>query len=68
MLIVSQGLRNAIKLNGPAYKVAHRARIHPSTLSKLLCGIELLKPKDPRVVAVGNVLGIPEFECFEESD
>ena len=58
----------ALKL-GPkrAYEIAQEAGIHPSTLSKLLCGIERVKENDSRVIRVGKVLGIPEKECFEET-
>ncbi len=67
MIDFSRKLKNAIKLNGPAYKIAHRAGLHPSTLYKLMCGIELIKPNDERVIAVGKVLDISPYECFEES-
>lgn len=64
--MVSEKLRAAIKLNNvPAYKVAHKAGIDPSTLSKLMCGIVKVKPGDPRVIKVGRVLGIPPEECFQ---
>ena len=62
--MVSQGLKAAIKLGeDPAYKIAHRAGISSSTLSKLICGIDKVRPGDPRVLAVGrgrssNVPGI----------
>ena len=64
--MVSQKLRVAIKLGDePAYKVAQKAGIDPTTLSKLMCGIVKVKQGDPRVLAVGKVLGIPDEECFE---
>jgi hypothetical protein len=64
--MVSQKLRAKIKLGSePAYKIAHEAGIDPSTLSKLICGIVKVARGDPRVIAVGRVLGIPEDECFE---
>jgi len=65
--MVSEKLRAAIKLGHvPAYKVAHKAGLDPSTLSKLICGIVKVKYGDPRVIAVGRVLGIPVEECFQE--
>ena len=67
MIVVSDKLKAAIKLNAePAYKIAHQANIAPSTLSKLICGIEKIKHGDPRVVAIGKILGIPLDECFAE--
>ena len=64
--MISKKLRTAIKLHAPAYKIANQAGIHHSTLSKLLCGIEHVKPNDPRVIAVGRVLGIGAADCFEK--
>ena len=65
--MVSKKLRGAIKLNHiPAYKIAHKAGIDPSTLSKLICGIVKVKPGDPRVIKVGKVLGIPVEDCFQD--
>lgn len=64
--MVSQKLRVAIKLNEePAYKLAQKAGLDPSTLSKLICGIIQVKPNDPRIIAVGRVVGLSEKECFE---
>ena len=65
--MISNKLRDAIKLNAPAYRIAQEAGLHHSTLSRLLCGIEKVQPNDPRVVAVGKVLGIPAEECFNFS-
>ena len=48
----------------PAYHIANRAAIHPCTLSKLLNGQERVKPGDPRVIAVGRVVGLSAEECF----
>lgn len=49
-----------------SYQIAHQARIHPSTLSKILNGIERVQCGDPRVKRVAIVLGLDERECFEE--
>jgi len=66
--MVSKRLRAAIKLGEePAYKIAHKAGLDPSTLSKLICGITKVKSGDPRVIAVGRVLDIPPEECFQEA-
>ena len=65
--MVSEKLIAAVKLAPePAYRIAHRAALDPSMLSKLLCGIVKVKEGDPRVIAVGRVLGVPEGECFQE--
>ena len=66
-MVVSQKLIAAIKLNpSPAYKIAWEAGVNPTTLSKLIHGIEKPKLNDPRIVKVGKVLGIPAEECFRE--
>lgn len=58
-----------IKLNSePAYRIARKAGIHHTTLSRLINGIEPIKPDDPRIVAVGRVLGLSAEDCFEHSN
>ena len=65
--MVNEKLKIAIKLGDkPAYKVAQEADLDPSTLSKLMCGIVRVKKGDPRVLAVGRVLGIPPEDCFQK--
>jgi len=67
-MIVGQKLIVAIKLNpSPAYKIAWDAGVNPTTLSKLINGIERIKPNDPRIINVGRVLGVPAEDCFEET-
>ena len=66
--MVSAKLKNAIRLSETRqYRIAHRAGINPTTLSKILCGIEKVKHGDRRVIAVGEVMGINAEECFEPS-
>ncbi len=65
---LSRQFRVALKLaDRPAYRIAVEAGVNPSTLSKLLCGIEPVRHDDPRVIAVGAVLGIPSERCFTRS-
>jgi len=65
--MVSRKLIEAIKLHElPAYQIAHAVGIHPSTLSKLVCGIEKVKPGDVRVRAIGKVLGLTDSDLFDE--
>ena len=49
----------------PAYEIAHRAGISPTTLSKLVNGIETVKPNDHRIIRVAEILGLTPDECFE---
>ena len=67
--MINQKLRNTVKLSDKkAYEIAHKAGLHPSTLSRIICGIEKVKPGDPRVIAIGRVLGFSKNECFEKND
>lgn len=66
---VSRKFIEALKLGDQRYyKIAWQAGITPSTLSKLICGIEKVRPNDPRVVSVGRVLGLNPEECFEKGE
>ena len=66
MTTVSQQFLIRLKLNQlPAYKIAQRAGVNPTTLSKLINGIDRVRPKDPRIIAVGEIIGLAESECFE---
>ena len=69
MITVSQQFLIRLKLNDlPAYKIAQRAGVNPTTLSKLINGIDRVRPKDPRIVAVGEIIGLGESECFDRSE
>jgi len=50
------------------YVIAHAAGLHPSTLSKLINGIELVKPGDQRVLRVAEIVGLSPEECFEKEN
>jgi transcriptional regulator with XRE-family HTH domain len=65
--MISRRLREAVKLSDlRAYQIAHKASMHPSTLSRILNGIEDTQPGDPRVLQIGKVLGLQPKDCFEE--
>ena len=69
MTAVSQQFLIRLKLNDlPAYKIAQRAGVNPSKLSKLINGIDRVRPRDPRIIAVGKVMGLAESECFEGTE
>ena len=68
MTAVSQQFLIRLKLNDlPAYKIAQRAGVNPSKLSRLINGIDRVRPRDPRIIAVGEIMGLAESECFEPS-
>ncbi len=50
----------------PAYKIAQRAGVNANTLSRLINGIDPVKPQDERIILVGQVIGLSPSECFEE--
>ena len=50
----------------PAYKIAQQAGVNPNTLSRLINGIDPLKPQDDRIISVGKIIGLSPSECFEK--
>ena len=65
--MVSRKLVEAIKLsNMKSYEIAHQAEMHPSTLSRILNGIEDVRPGDQRVLRIAKVLDVRIEECFED--
>ena len=63
--MISRQFLISLKLhNRPAYKIAQEAGLNPTTLSKLVRGIDPVRPGDPRLVAVGKILGLSPEECF----
>jgi len=55
----------AAKLSAlPMYRIAQKANLHPSTLSKIITGAERITPNDRRVLAVAKVLGLSPEQCF----
>lgn len=63
---VSREFLIRLKLNSkPAYTIAQQAGVHPNWLSKAIHGVEPIKPRDPRIVAVGHILGLLESQCFD---
>lgn len=66
--MISKLFRTAVKISEMrAYQIAHKAGLHPSTLSQIICGIEKVKDGDSRVLKIGKVLGLKPEECFENS-
>ena len=64
-MTISKELKEAVKLSDRrAYEIAHKARLHPSTLSKILNGIEDVRSGDPRVLRIAKVLGLKADQCF----
>jgi len=69
MVIVSKEFRTRIKLHElPAYRIAQKAGIDPSTLSKLISGISTVRENDERIIRVAAVLGLSADEAFDRSE
>ena len=67
--MLSTQFRTRLVFSGePAYRIAIRAGVHPSTLSKILHGAERVRPDDPRVIRVGKEIGLSATECFSEGE
>jgi hypothetical protein len=63
--MVSETLKAKVRLsNLKQYQIAHLVNIHPTTLSRIINGIEIVKDGDKRIIAIGKVLGLAEEECF----
>lgn len=66
MIHLSRKLIVALKTGTRSqYKVAQAAGLHPSTLSKLINGIEPVQKQDARVLRLGKVLHLPAKDLFE---
>lgn len=64
--MISRSFVEAVKLAPKhAYEIAHEAGIHPSTLSKIVNGIDHVRLNDSRVIRVAIVLGLNPEDCFE---
>ena len=52
----------------PQYKVAIRANVHPSLLSKWLIGAQKVNSGDPRLLKIGKILGLTPDEIFQDGN
>ena len=66
-MTISRQFLIRLKLHeSPAYKIAQRAGVNANTLSRLINGIDPVKPQDERIISVGQVIGLSPSECFEK--
>ncbi len=69
MTKLSQKFVIALKLSTvPAYKLAPKAGIHPSTLSCMIHGDKGVCSTDERLIRLGRFLKLTPAEIFEEVD
>ena len=67
--MISNKLKAAIQLHTePAYRLAQKAGVNPTVLSKLMRDYQPVKDGDKRIIAIGNLLGINSQDCFEGED
>jgi hypothetical protein len=67
--MISVALRNAVKLHPDrVWQLAHRIKVHPTQLSKWLSGAQPPKAGDPRVIALGALVGVPADQCLATDD
>jgi transcriptional regulator with XRE-family HTH domain len=63
---ISRKLYEAVKLAScPQYEYAHELGLNPATLSQIVNGILVTRVGDARVIRLGELLGVPEVECYE---
>ena len=65
---LSRQLIDAIKLDSRNnYEIAQEAGINSGLLSKWMCHISNVSPNDPRILKIGELLGIEPKHCFEKT-
>lgn len=66
-VFVSKIFIRAIKENEkPIFKIAVHCNINPSSLSRIINCIEVVKKDDPRILRLAEYLGLKPDDCFEE--
>lgn len=64
--MISDHLRTAIRQSSKRqHQIARSAGVHPVTLSNWMSGARDVELGDERVIAIGQLLGVPVRECFE---
>lgn len=64
--MVSKELIVAVKTSlKPAYAIAHKAGIHPTTLSQIMNGYTPVSKGDKRVIRIGRAVGVKSKDCFK---
>jgi hypothetical protein len=66
--MISKTLRDAVRLHPDhVWQLARRVGVHPSVVSKWLSGSHPPRPGDPRVLALGALVGVPADCCFADA-
>jgi DNA-binding phage protein len=65
--MVSTSFKIAVKLaDRPAWKIAREAGISATDLYKFCSGATIARPGNPKVLKVGEILGLTPEQCFED--
>jgi hypothetical protein len=64
-MLSSQFISAARNHDGPVYRLARRAGLHPASLYKILIGHDIPKFGDERVLKVARSLGLSAESCWE---
>lgn len=65
--MLSNKLYTALKTSKvPNYKIAQAVGVHPNWLSKAIHGAVKIKSNDPRLIRIGEILGLKAEEIFEK--
>ncbi len=64
--MISHKLYNALKTSKtPNYKIAQAAGVHPNWISKAIHNAIKVRHGDPRLIKIGEILGLKPQEIFE---
>lgn len=63
---ISERFRQAAKLSPiPLYRLSQEVGIAPHKIYRVVRGIQSVSPDDPRIIALGEKLGVPPDECVD---
>ena len=67
--MVTKKFKDAVKLHSKKqYEIAWEAGMNPTTLSQIITGYVRPRFGDPRVIKVGELVGLKPEECFVEKE
>lgn len=67
LLMLTTRLIHAVRLHPDRqWRLAHRAGLHPSTLSRWVNYVEMPRPDDVRLIKLAKLVDVPLGECFTE--
>ena len=65
-MYASAEITKAVRLDSRrSYELARLSGVNVTVFSRIINQIEQVKPDDPRVLRIGNVLGLSDKDCFQ---